>query len=176
LLDYTLPKLDGLEVCRRLRVQSSVPIIMLTVRNQEEEIVHAFELGADDYVTKPFSPKQLIARIKAALRRSGVSTPSALSVGGLRLHPERHEVSRSGLGTICLTPLEFRLLYVLVLNRGQVMSADALVAEVWGHAEHVGDRTLLKGLVRRLRQKVDVDPSQPSLIKTVAGVGYTFLP
>jgi DNA-binding response OmpR family regulator len=176
LLDYSMPKLDGLEVCRRLRAQSAVPIIMLTVRSAEEEIVRAFELGADDYVTKPFSPKQLIARIKAALRRSGTSATVALSVGGIRLAPERHEAILGGGETIRLTPLEFRLLHILMLNRGQVMSADALVEQVWGHEEHVGDRTLLKGLVRRLRQKVDVDPEKSSLIKTVAGVGYSFVP
>lgn len=176
LLDYTMPKLDGLEVCRRLRAVSTVPIIMLTVRNQEEDIVHAFALGADDYVTKPFSPKQLVARVKAALRRGSHFAPNTLTVGDMQLYPERHEVNRSGIGTIRLTPLEFRLLHTLVLNRGQVMSAQTLVAEVWGYDEPVGDRTLLKGLVRRLRQKVDVDPAQPSLIKTVAGVGYVFLP
>ena len=176
LLDYSMPKLDGLEVCRRLRAQSSVPIIMLTVRSAEDEIVRAFELGADDYVTKPFSPKQLIARIKAALRRSGGAATAALSVGDIRLVPERQEVTLSDGQSIRLTPLEFRLLHSLMLNRGQVMSADDLVEQVWGHEEHVGDRALLKGLVRRLRQKVDVNPDKASLIKTVAGVGYSFVP
>ncbi len=175
LLDFAMPKLDGLEVCRQLRTQSSVPIIMLTVHNAEEEIVRAFELGADDYITKPFSPKQLIARVKAALRRSGASVSSALTVGDVRLFPERHEVLFGGGETVRLTPLEFRLLHVLMLNRGQVMSTDQLVEQVWGHEEHIGDRTLLKGLVRRLRQKVDVDPDRSSLIKTVAGVGYSFM-
>ncbi|TMC47702.1 MAG: response regulator transcription factor [Chloroflexi bacterium] len=176
LLDSNMPKLDGLEVCQRLRAQSSVPIIMLTVRNAEEEIVRAFELGADDYVTKPFSPKQLLARIKAALRRSGTPASAALSVGSIRLHPERHEVTLPDGEIARLTPLEFRLLHILMRNRGQVMSADQLVEHVWGHEEHVGDRILLKGLVRRLRQKVDLDPARPSLIKTVAGVGYSFVP
>lgn len=176
LLDWMMPQVNGLEVCRRLRAQSPVPIIMLTVRNQEEEILQAFDWGADDYITKPFSPRQLVARIRAALRRAGAAAPGALSLGPLRLYPERHEVSRADVGTIRLTPLEYRLLHVLVINHGRVMSVDALVTEVWGHEEHVADRALLKGLVRRLRQKIDMDPTQPSLIKTVSGIGYAFVP
>jgi len=174
LLDAAMPKLDGLEVCRRLRAQSAVPIIMLTVRNQEEDILRAFDLGADDYVTKPFSPKQLVARIKATLRRSGVCTPNFLSVGNVRLEPERHQVHLPGGEGIRLTPLEFRLLHVLMQNQGRVMGADELVEQVWGYEEDSGDRVLLKGLVARVRKKVDADPSQPSLIKTVPGAGYTF--
>lgn len=173
LLDVSMPRLDGFEVCRRLRAESAVPILMLTVRDEEEEILRAFDLGADDYVTKPFSPKQLVARIKAALRRGGADAPVATEAGPLRLDPERHEVSRPGAAAIGLTPLEFRLLQVLVANRGRVVPADELVAQVWECQRHVGDRALLKGLVRRLRQKVEPDPGQPAWIQTVAGIGYT---
>ena len=120
--------------------------------------------------------QEMLARIKAALRRSGTPASAALSVGSIRLHPERHEVTLPDGEIARLTPLEFRLLHILMRNRGQVMSADQLVEHVWGHEEHVGDRILLKGLIRRLRQKVDLDPARPSLIKTVAGVGYSFVP
>ena len=136
---------------------------------------HAQNLG-HKMSSGAFSPKQLLARIKAALRRSGTPASAALSVGSIRLHPERHEVTLPDGEIARLTPLEFRLLHILMRNRGQVMSADQLVEHVWGHEEHVGDRILLKGLVRRLRQKVDLDPARPSLIKTVAGVGYSFVP
>ena len=174
LLDVNMPKLDGFQVCQRLRLQSSVPIIMLTVRNQEEEILRAFELGADDYLTKPFSPRQLVARVKAALRRSGMSTPNLLSIGNIRLAPERHEIYLRGGEAIRLTPLEFRLLHVLMQNQDRVMSAVELVEQVWGYEERSGDRVLLKGLVARVRKKIDADPCQPSFIKTVPGAGYAF--
>jgi DNA-binding response OmpR family regulator len=174
LLDWSMPRMDGLEVCRRLRERSTVPIIMLTVRNQEEDVLRAFEVGADDHVAKPFSPKQLVARVRAALRRAGPPATSELSSGNLKLDPIRHAVIRPDVGAISLTPLEFRLLHVLAQNRDQVMPPDAIIEQVWGHEDPVGGRTLLKGLVRRVRQKVDVDPAQPSLIKTVAGVGYLF--
>ncbi len=176
LLDGVMPGLDGFQVCERLRSESSVPIILLTVLNQESEVLRAFDLGADDYITKPFSPKQLVARIKAALRRTGTSVPSAFSVGDLQLNPDRHEVTRAGDSVIRLTPLEFRLLQVLMVNCGKVMDVDVLVEQVWGHKDHVGDRALLKGLVRRVREKVEEDPSQPRLIKTVAGAGYLLSP
>ena len=174
LLDWSMPRLEGLEVCRRLRERSSVPIIMLTVRNHEDDVLRAFEAGADDHVAKPFSPKQLVARIRAALRRAGPGAGGELSSGTLRLDPVRHAVIRPDVAPINLTPLEFRLLHVLAQNRDQVMSPEAIVEQVWGHDEPFGGRTLLKGLVRRVRAKVDVDPDQPSLIKTVAGVGYLF--
>ena len=174
LLDWSMPRMEGIEVCRRLRERSSVPIIMLTVRNHEDDVLRAFEAGADDHVAKPFSPMQLIARIRAVLRRAGSPTGGELTSGTLRLDPIRHAVIRPDSGAINLTPLEFRLLHVLAQNRDQVMSPDAIVEQVWGHDEPVGGRTLLKGLVRRVRAKVDVDPDQPSLIKTVAGVGYLF--
>ena len=174
LLDWEMPRMDGIEVCTRLRERSEVPIIMLTVRNHEDDVLRAFEAGADDHVAKPFSPRQLVARIRAALRRAGPQAPGDLSSGALRLDPIRHAVIRSDSGPINLTPLEFRLLHVLAQNRDQVMSPEALVEQVWGHDEPIGGRALLKGLVRRVRAKVDIDPDQPSLIKTVAGVGYLF--
>jgi DNA-binding response OmpR family regulator len=174
LLDWSMPGMDGLEVCRRLRERSTVLVIMLTVRNQEEDVLRAFEAGADDHVAKPFSPKQLVARIRAALRRAGPPATGELASGNLKLDQIRHALIRPDVGAISLTPLEFRLLHVLAQNRDQVMSPDAIIEQVWGHDDPVGGRTLLKGLVRRVRQKVDVDPAQPSLIKTVAGVGYLF--
>jgi DNA-binding response OmpR family regulator len=174
LLDWTLPRMDGLEVCRRLRERSTVPIIMLTVRNHEDDVLRAFEAGADDHIAKPFSPKQLVARIRAALRRAGPAVGSGLSSGNLKLDPIRHMLIRPDIGAINLTPLEFRLVHALAQNRDQIMSLDALVEAVWGHDVPNDRRTLLKGLVRRVRQKVDIDPDQPSLIRTVAGVGYMF--
>jgi DNA-binding response OmpR family regulator len=173
ILDWSMPQLNGLEVCEKLRAQSAVPIIMLTVHNREEEIVRAFEAGADDYVTKPFSPKQLVARIQAALRRAGNTPANLPATRDLQLNPARHEVIRPGKGTIRLTPLEFRLLHTLVTRRGQVINSDELVTVVWGHEEHVADRTLLKGLVSRVRQKIDGEDAASSLIETVAGIGYT---
>lgn len=176
LLDGMMPKLDGFQVCERLRSESTVPIIMLTVVNQEEQIVRAFELGADDYITKPFSPRQLVARVRAALRRSGPAASSVLAVGGIALDADHHQVVRRDGLKIQLTPLEFRLLQVLMANCGKVMGVDALVDLVWGHEDHVGDRNLLKGLVYRLREKIEADASRPALIKTVTGTGYLFSP
>ncbi|MBI4790625.1 MAG: response regulator transcription factor [Chloroflexi bacterium] len=176
LLDGMMPGLDGFQVCERLRAESAVPIIMLTVLEKEEEVLRAFELGADDYVTKPFSPKQLVARVKAALRRNGAHAPSALAIGDLQLDAERHEARRNDGVRIRLTPLEFRLLKILMANCGKVMDVEVLVEQVWGHKDHVGERQLLKGLVRRVREKVETDPSRPEYIKTVAGAGYVFSP
>ncbi len=174
ILDYNMPRLDGLEVCRRLRKVSAVPIIMLTVRNSEEDILRAFDSGADDYITKPFSPRQLIARIRAELRRTGAAPSGVITSGTLTLDPVRHDVQRAGAGAVNLTPLEFRLLHVLIQNRNQVLPVEDLVRHVWGHEETSGDRVLLKGLVRRLRLKIDTSDDGPSRIKAVAGVGYAY--
>ncbi len=173
-LDLNLPKLDGLEVCRRIRAVEKTPIIMLSVRSGDEIIVKGLELGADDYIVKPFSPSQLVARIRALLRRVGiVETPGMLAVADLTLDRARNEVQRAGQPVIRLTQLEVRLLEALMLNAGQVLSSEQLITVVWG-AEG-GDRTMLKQLVYRLRTKVEPNPSQPTYIETVPSIGYTLV-
>jgi|JFJP01.1.fsa_nt_gi DNA-binding response OmpR family regulator len=174
-LDLNLPKLDGLAVCKRIRAQADTPIIMLSVRSSDEAIVQGLELGADDYMVKPFSPSQLVARIRAVLRRVGATlTPSSeLMVGTLQLDRSRNEAQCLGQAAIRLTPLEVRLLEALMLNAGQVLSTDGLIDTVWG--VEGGDRTMLKQLVYRLRTKIEPDPTQPIYIETIPGVGYAFI-
>jgi DNA-binding response OmpR family regulator len=172
-LDLNLPKLDGLAVCRRIRSQSETPIIILTVRDADEDVVRGLETGADDYMVKPFSPNQLVARVRAVLRRAGVTPmPGVLSAADLTLDRSRNEASRPDQSPIRLTPLETRLLEALMLNAGQVLSSEMLINVVWG-AEG-GDRAMLKQLIYRLRNKIEPDPSQPTLIETVPSVGYAF--
>ncbi len=175
LLDLNLPKLDGLGVCRAIRAQSNTPIIMLTVRSDDQAVVNGLEIGADDYIVKPFSPTQLVARARAVLRRAGV-TPSSgrLETARLILDRARGEVQRTGGEAIRLTPLETRLLEALMLNAGRVLSADSLINAVWG-AEGA-DRAMLKQLVYRLRTKLDPESSQSSAIETIPGVGYALSP
>ena len=171
LLDLNLPKLDGLSVCRRIRKEADTPIIMLTVRDSDEAVVAGLETGADDYIVKPFSPTQLVARARAVMRRAGVApTSGVLEAAGLSLDRSRNEVRRPGGEPVRLTPLEVRLLEVLMLNAGQVLPADTLIANVWGLEG--GDKAMLKQLVYRLRAKIESDPAQPSLIETVPGIGY----
>ncbi|MGQ9599251.1 MAG: response regulator transcription factor [Anaerolineae bacterium] len=179
-LDVNLPKLDGFSVCRQIREQANTPIILLTVRGEEDDIVHGLELGADDYIIKPFSPRQLVARAHSVLRRSGHPTrPAVHRVGGLELDPDRREVRLLHGGAASLTPLESRLLKYLMVNAGHVLTSEALIDHVWG-AEG-GDRDMLRQLVRRLRSKIaqasgpaeeeGLAASQP-YIKTVPGLGY----
>ncbi|MCB9132146.1 MAG: response regulator transcription factor [Anaerolineales bacterium] len=171
LLDLNLPKLDGLSVCRRIRKEADTPIIMLTVRDSDEAVVAGLETGADDYIVKPFSPTQLVARARAVMRRTGVApTSGVLEAAGLSLDRSRNEVRRPGGEPVRLTPLEVRLLEALMLNAGQVLPADTLIANVWGLEG--GDKAMLKQLVYRLRAKIESDPAQPSLIETVPGIGY----
>ncbi|MCX6049570.1 MAG: response regulator transcription factor [Chloroflexi bacterium] len=173
-LDLNLPKLDGLEVCRRIRTVEKTPIIMLSVRSGDEIVVKGLELGADDYIVKPFSPSQLVARIRAVLRRAGIiETPGILAVADLTLERARNEIQRTGQQPIRLTQLEVRLLEALMLNAGQVLSSDQLITLVWG-AEG-GDRTMLKQLVYRLRTKIEPNPSHPTYIETVPSIGYTLI-
>lgn len=170
LLDLNLPKLDGLGVCRRVRAESAVPIIILSVRGEDEAVVRGLEMGADDYMVKPFSPNQLVARIRAVTRRAGVhSTPSTLEAGGLTLDRSRSEVARPGAAPVRLTALELKLLEALMLDPGRVLPADTLIAAVWG--PDGGDRTMLKQLVYRLRAKIEDDNPRGN-IETVPGVGY----
>ena len=174
LLDLNLPKLDGLVVCRQIRGEAQTPIIILSVRGGEANVVKGLELGADDYLVKPFSPGELIARMRAVLRRLG-QTPAAgeLTASGLTLDRSRNEVQREGEEPIHLTPLEATLLERLMLNPGRVLTTDTLIDAVW-QAEG-GDRTMLKQLVYRLRAKIEPDPSEPIYIETVPGVGYGFV-
>ncbi len=174
LLDLNLPGMDGLAVCRAIRAQAQTPIIMLTVRSSESDVVQGLELGADDYMVKPFSPRELLARIGAVMRRAGLAlTPGVLQVGRLILDRSRREVRREGGEAVRLTPLETTLLETLMLHPGQVLPADTLVTAVWGNEG--GDRAMLKQLVYRLRSKVEADPGQPRLVETVTGVGYGFV-
>lgn len=173
LLDLNLPKLDGLGVCRQVRSASQTPIIILSVRAGDEAVVQGLELGADDYIVKPFSPTQLVARIRAVMRRTGaLATPGALEVGDLVLDRSRGEIRLKGGAAVRLTGLELRLLEALMRHPGQVIPSENLITAVWG--PEGGDRTMLKQLVYRLRTKVEEDASQPVYIETVPGIGYAF--
>lgn len=174
LLDLNLPKLDGLVVCRQIRSEAQTPIIILSVRGGEANVVKGLELGADDYLVKPFSPGELVARMRAVLRRLGQATPAGkLVAAGLTLDRSRNEVRRAGQEAIRLTPLEATLLERLMINPDRVLTAENLIDAIW-HAEG-GDRTMLKQLVYRLRAKIEPDPSNPIYIETVPGVGYGFV-
>ena len=171
ILDVNLPHLDGFAVCRTIRQQDDVPIILLTVREEEDDIVRGLEMGADDYVLKPFSPRQLVARVQAALRRMGRGGQTAVrQVGQLSLDINRREVRVGDGEPTSLTPLENRLLDYLMLNAGHILTVEDIINHVWG-AEG-GDRDALRQLVRRLRAKIEPDPANPIYIETVAGLGY----
>jgi DNA-binding response OmpR family regulator len=174
-LDIMLPKLDGLEVCKRLRAESSVPIIMLTARDDEFDTVLGLELGADDYITKPFSIREFRSRVRALLRRAGasrrdVAPAEPLVAGNLSIDPDRREVRVDGRG-LELTYVEFELLKTLVAQPGKVFSRRALLQAIWGDSAYREPRTI-DVHVRHLREKVERDPSEPELILTVRGAGY----
>ena len=170
ILDINLPGGSGFELCGLMRRESTMPIMMLTARGDEADLVRALELGADDYLAKPFSPRTLVARVKALLRRSGHDTGTQTSVGDLTLDPDLL-VLHIGERSIKITPLESRLLQLLLANAGQVVHTDRLLVHVWGHRGG-GDRQLLKQLVHRLRHKIGDDPEQPRWLGTVPSVGY----
>jgi DNA-binding response OmpR family regulator len=172
ILDLNLPKLNGLAVCRQIRAEADTPIIILSVRDEEDDIVQGLELGADDYIVKPFSPRQLVARAEALLRRAGAPSvaPASLAAGDLTLDPSHHEVRRGEDILPQLTRLECRLLEVLIRNKNQVLPADTLIDHVWG--PDGGDRVMLKQLVRRLRLKIEPVPSEPVYLQTMNGIGY----
>ncbi|MEU3305651.1 response regulator [Nocardiopsis sp. NPDC055551] len=177
LLDLMLPGLSGTEVCRTLRQKSNVPVIMLTAKDSEIDKVVGLELGADDYVTKPFSSRELVARIRAVLRRRGeVKAPTSviLEAGPVRMDVERHVVTVLG-DNVQLPLKEFELLEVLLLNAGRVLTRMQLIDRVWG-ADYVGDTKTLDVHVKRLRAKIEEDPSSPRYIVTVRGLGYKFEP
>jgi two-component system response regulator RegX3 len=177
LLDLMLPGLPGTEVCRELRSRSNVPVIMLTAKDSEVDKVVGLELGADDYVTKPFSSRELVARIRAVLRRQGdveELAPATLEAGPVRMDVERHIVSVSGM-SVQLPLKEFELLEVLLRNAGRVLTRMQLIDRVWG-ADYVGDTKTLDVHVKRLRAKIEPKPSAPRFIITVRGLGYKFEP
>ena len=171
ILDIKMPGASGFQVCEAIRTKSRVPVMMLTVRGEEEDLVKALELGADDYLTKPFSPRTLLARVKALLRRAGMENAAPLAAGRIKLDVEEHTVQVSGQAAVRLTKLELRLLQMLVANAGHTVSSDRLLMQVWGH-KGAGDRQLLKQLVHRLRQKIEVDPAAPQMLQTAPGAGY----
>jgi two-component system response regulator MtrA len=174
LLDVMLPSLDGFEVLREIRRDSGTPIVMLTARSELHDIVVGLELGADDYVTKPFELPELVARIKAVLRRAapGGDGGSTLSVAGLEIDPGGFSVRKGG-EEVNLTATEFRLLHELARRPKQVFTRDLLLELVWNY-DYLGDSRLVDAAVQRLRAKVEDDPKQPTLIRTVRGVGYRF--
>jgi two-component system response regulator RegX3 len=177
LLDLMLPGLPGTEVCRALRAKSSVPIIMVTAKDGEIDKVVGLELGADDYVTKPFSSRELVARVRAVLRRRGEPEdllPATLECGPVRMDVERHTVSVSG-NNVSLPLKEFELLELLLRNSGRVLTRGQLIDRVWG-TDYVGDGKTLDVHVKRLRSKLEPEPSDPRYLVTVRGLGYKFEP
>jgi DNA-binding response OmpR family regulator len=172
-LDVMLPSLDGLEVCREIRRESQMPIVMLSARSELHDVVVGLELGADDYVTKPFELPELVARIKAVLRRSTAGPPEgAISASGLEIDPAGFSVRKGG-EAVALTATEFRLLLELARRPKQVFTRELLLELVWNY-DYLGDSRLVDVAVQRLRGKIEDDPAQPKLIQTVRGVGYRF--
>jgi two-component system response regulator RegX3 len=177
LLDVMLPGLPGTEVCRQIRKTSQVPVIMVSARDDEIDKVIGLELGADDYVTKPYSPRELLARIRAVRRRRTEApdlAPTVLEVARLRLDDDRHEVTRRG-APLALPLKEFELLEVLLRNAGRVLTRGQLIDRIWG-ADYVGDTKTLDVHVTRLRAKIEADPRAPQLLLTVRGLGYKLEP
>jgi two-component system response regulator MtrA len=170
LLDLMLPGKDGLEVCREIRAESGVPVVMLTAKSDTVDVVLGLESGADDYVPKPFKPKELIARVRARLRISDHVAPEVLTVGDVQIDVAGHSVTRAGR-PVSLTPLEFDLLVALARKPWQVFSREVLLEEVWGY-RHAADTRLVNVHVQRLRSKIERDPERPDIVVTVRGVGY----
>lgn len=170
LLDLMLPGIDGIEVCRLIRCESDVPIIMLTARSDTTDVVMGLEAGADDYVAKPFKPQELVARIRTRLRRLDDDSSGKLFIGDLVIDVTSHEVTR-GDQLIALTPLEFELLVALASKPKQVFTREELLEKVWGY-RHSADTRLVNVHVQRLRAKVEKDPESPEVVVTVRGIGY----
>jgi two-component system response regulator MtrA len=170
LLDLMLPGMDGIEVCGRIRAESGTPIIMLTAKSDTTDVVRGLESGADDYMVKPFNPKELIARIRTRLRPAPEQSPETLAVGDLVIDVAGHEVRR-GEQRINLTPLEFDLLHTLAAKPQQVFTREMLLEQVWGY-HYKADTRLVNVHVQRLRAKVEHDPDNPRIVMTVRGVGY----
>ena len=175
LLDLMLPGLSGTEVCREIRSRSSVPIIMLTAKDSEVDIVVGLELGADDYVTKPYSTRELLARIRAVLRRrveTDDDSEAILEAGSVRMDIERHTVAVDGV-TTAMPLKEFELLELLLRNSGRVLTRGQLIDRVWG-ADYFGDTKTLDVHIKRIRSKIEKVPSEPTMLVTVRGLGYRF--
>ena len=175
ILDLMLPKIDGWDVCRRLRAKSNVPILMLTARQEEIDRIMGLSLGADDYVVKPFSPRELVERVKAILRRTKSGSPpdsGVLHAAGLVLDPEKHKVTLDNR-TISLTSSEYKLLHALMAVPGRVFSRDELLEKFYRHGETVVDR-VIDVHIGKLRQKIERDPADPRYVLTVRGFGYKF--
>jgi len=170
LLDLMLPGMNGIDVCRAIRTESGVPIVMLTAKSDTVDIVLGLESGADDYVVKPFKPKELIARIRARVRRTETEPAEQLAIGDVTIDVPAHQVARAG-EPIALTPLEFDLLVALARKPRQVFTREVLLEQVWGY-RHAADTRLVNVHVQRLRSKVERDPEHPEVVLTVRGVGY----
>jgi len=177
LLDVWLPRMSGIDVCRQIRARSQVPIIMVTAKSSEIDTVVGLEVGADDYVTKPYRLRELVARMRAVLRRTPAlpdaqATGEVLEVGDVQLDPERHEVRLRG-GLVALPLKEFELLELLMANAGRVLTRETLIDGVWG-PHYVGDTKTLDVHVKRLRSRIEDDPTRPRRITTIRGLGYKF--
>jgi two-component system response regulator RegX3 len=180
LLDVMLPKMSGIDVCRLIRKRSQVPIIMVTAKGAEIDTVVGLEVGADDYVSKPYRMRELVARMRAVMRRNGTGTAApepelsggAISVGPLSLDPEEHRVMLDG-AEVALPLKEFELLHLLLANAGRVLTRDVLIDRIWG-SDYVGDTKTLDVHVKRLRAKIEDDPANPTRITTIRGLGYKF--
>jgi len=177
LLDLMIPEISGIDVCRAIRATSAVPIIMLTAKDSEIDKVVGLELGADDYVTKPYSSRELVARIKAVLRRGSAESSDTggngvHEIAGVRIDVERHQVSVNGVN-ISLPLKEFELLEFLIRNAGRVLTRGQLIDRVWG-GDYYGDTKTLDVHIKRLRSKIEADPANPVLIQTIRGLGYKF--
>ena len=170
LLDLMLPGMGGIDVCRAIRLESGVPIVMLTAKSDTVDVVVGLESGADDYIVKPFKPKELVARIRARVRRHDDAPSAGLTIGDVTIDVVGHTVSRGGR-VLALTPLEFDLLVCLARRPGQVFTREVLLQEVWGY-RHAADTRLVNVHVQRLRAKIEHDPERPEIVLTVRGVGY----
>ena len=170
LLDLMLPGRDGIDVCRSIRAESGVPIVMLTAKTDTVDVVVGLESGADDYIVKPFKPKELVARIRARMRRNDDAPPLTLTIGDLAIDVSGHQVTRDDQA-LSLTPLEFDLLVCLARRPGKVFTREVLLQEVWGY-RHAADTRLVNVHVQRLRAKIEHDPEDPAIVVTVRGVGY----
>jgi len=177
ILDLMLPELSGLDVCRLIRQESNVPIVMVTAKDSEADKVAGLELGADDYVTKPFSIRELVSRVRAHLRRAlmqePVATEEMLNAGPIEMDVAKHEV-RVGEGLVAFPPKELELLEAFLRRRGRLLTRVFLIEEIWGH-DYVGDTKTLDVHVKRIRQKIENDPHDPELLLTVRGLGYKFV-
>jgi DNA-binding response OmpR family regulator len=169
-LEVDLPLLDGFTVCQRIRKEHKTPVVFLTSRAGEEDILRGLELGADVYMTKPFSPRQLVARARAILRRTLVASDRKSFKSGILVYTKRMKHPFGSQKPVSLAPLEKRLLEYLLLNAGQVLPYESIISHVWGVG--CGDRDMLRHLIRRLRTKIELDPSNPTLLKTIPGLGY----